>query len=323
MIVRVAAPGAGLLPFPTFPEPALASPLPVCPFCKGAIAADVLRFGGNCPHCMLEIPGEEAPTDPGLQARLKKEQEDKVRLAAAKKKSQRLGALAALAAVLLVGGGTFAWREYQASLTYDMDDYFEFPLEDLSAAAPEAPPPEPTPEAGQGGRTGQGGRRSAVGSGSVAFADPPSNPEGGPKSATGGRSTQDIRPDGVSAGTGSDISLGGGMIRVEQVGSDVVLTDDQQIFDMAKRVIAASSPQLTSCYNQRLKQVESLKGAWEVSLVITRDGTTKNVKAVGVNGADGDLEGCIVRAVSAWKFQRIVKDIPVKKVYRFGASSWG
>ena len=42
-----------------------------CPFCKGGISADVVQFGGNCPHCLLEIPGEEAPTDPGLVARQK------------------------------------------------------------------------------------------------------------------------------------------------------------------------------------------------------------------------------------------------------------
>ena len=36
--------------------------------------ADLLVFGGACPHCLIDIPGEEAPTDPGEE--LKKKQEE-------------------------------------------------------------------------------------------------------------------------------------------------------------------------------------------------------------------------------------------------------
>ena len=44
-----------------------------CPFCKGEVDDDVLTFGGRCPSCLIEIPGDEAPTDPGAEARAAQE----------------------------------------------------------------------------------------------------------------------------------------------------------------------------------------------------------------------------------------------------------
>ena len=41
------------------------SDLAACPFCGRDVDADLVTYGGKCPHCFGEIPGEEAPTDPG------------------------------------------------------------------------------------------------------------------------------------------------------------------------------------------------------------------------------------------------------------------
>ncbi|MES2644225.1 MAG: protein kinase [Myxococcota bacterium] len=100
------------------------------------------------------------------------------------------------------------------------------------------------------------------------------------------------------------------------------LTDNDEIIAMAKAVINASSPQLQGCYNERLKQVEGLKGAWEVSFTIAKDGATTSVHVSGVNGSDAELEACMARQVTAWQFQPIVKAQPIKKTYRFGGGSW-
>jgi Kef-type K+ transport system membrane component KefB len=58
-------------------------------------------YGGPCPHCILEIPGEEAPTDPGLAKRQAAQQ-------AARAEAERAGrtrnvALASLGALLVTG----------------------------------------------------------------------------------------------------------------------------------------------------------------------------------------------------------------------------
>lgn len=36
-----------------------------CPFCKAQIDEEILLYGGTCPTCLIEIPGEESATDPG------------------------------------------------------------------------------------------------------------------------------------------------------------------------------------------------------------------------------------------------------------------
>ena len=36
-----------------------------CPFCSRPVNVEMTLYGGRCPHCFGEIPGEESPTDPG------------------------------------------------------------------------------------------------------------------------------------------------------------------------------------------------------------------------------------------------------------------
>lgn len=312
-------------PLPPLLEQVLAPSSPVCPFCKGAVAADTLRFGGNCPHCMLEIPGEEAPTDPGLQARQRQEEEAKVRLAAQKKKNRAVGLVAVLALVVVAGGGAYAWQAQQAAMTYTMEDYYELELEDMSGppaqqAAGADPATPATPGTNAPAKVASNGRKPA--------GQPQGASQGSEAGVLGTKRASDAGPEGDAAlATGPSTalpssSLGASAIKVSQVGTDVVLKDDQQIYDMAKRVINVSNGQVQNCYNQRLKAVPTLQGAWDVSFVIAKDGGVKSVKASPVNEKDAELEECIVRAVGSWKFQRISRDQPIKKTYRFGASGW-
>ena len=40
-----------------------------CPFCGSEVGEDLLINGGHCPQCLIEIPGEDTPTDPGEAAK--------------------------------------------------------------------------------------------------------------------------------------------------------------------------------------------------------------------------------------------------------------
>ena len=51
-----------------------------CPFCGGEISEAMALDGGTCPHCFGEIPGEDAPTNPG---------DDLLQAIAAKDESER------------------------------------------------------------------------------------------------------------------------------------------------------------------------------------------------------------------------------------------
>ena len=59
-------------------------------------------YGGPCPKCFAEIPGEEAPTDPGAEARAIQERKD--RRGATIRAFVGLAAMAAVAIGLLVLG---------------------------------------------------------------------------------------------------------------------------------------------------------------------------------------------------------------------------
>jgi hypothetical protein len=101
----------------------VANPASACPYCRGAIDQELARFGGPCPHCMLEVPGEEAPTDPGLALKQKLEHESRAREASERARGQRiavgsmvlLAGLAVFAIWAVVGGGadTLAISYYQ------------------------------------------------------------------------------------------------------------------------------------------------------------------------------------------------------------------
>lgn len=70
-----------------------------CPFCRESVDADVLVNGGRCPSCLIEIPGEEAATDPGEDALARQAAETE----AARRSPLPMVAAAALA--LVVAGG--------------------------------------------------------------------------------------------------------------------------------------------------------------------------------------------------------------------------
>lgn len=284
---------------------------PHCPFCRGAISLDLAQYGGNCPHCMLEVPGDEAPTDPGAALRQKQAEARRVAEAAeARKRRVRLGVLA-LGLVIL--GGIFVWRfqAWRASHTYAEVQYFELPLEDI-AAAPVEPPPEAAPAAGgpSGGTRTAGGRSSGGSSGAIVRAS------GGTAVTTSG--TEDAAPVGLAVTTGA-VSLGGGG-EVSIVKTDEVLTDEREILEMIKRVVYGSSPQLEACYQQRLKQAPDLAGVWEVSFVVTRSGIPASVGIKPRNRPDSELEACLRSAVSSWRFLKINADRPVSRPYRFGST---
>lgn len=289
---------------------------PHCPFCRGAISLDLAQYGGNCPHCMLEVPGDEAPTDPGAVLRQKQAEERMVAEAAeARKRRVRLGVLAVVLVALagVVGWQYQAWR---ARHTYEVVQYFELPLEDIAAApAPVAPPPEAVVAASggtSGGARPSGGRPSGGSSGATA---PPS---GGTAVAASGAGTEDAAPVGLAVTTGA-VSLGSGG-DVPIVKTDEVLTDEREILEMIKRVVYGSSPQLEACYQQRLKQAPDLAGVWEVSFVVTRSGIPASVGVKPRNRPDGELEACLRNAVSSWRFLKINADKPISRPYRFGST---
>ncbi len=300
-----------------------AKPAPVCPFCKGVVPPDLARAGGNCPHCMLEIPGEEAPTDPGLEMRKKHEAEA---AKVAKVQKRRRGLLTGVLLVSLVAAAGLGYREMQRQeeeLVYDIDEPY---VPAASGGAAKAQPQAPEVVASKGGSRTVRPR----GTNPEEAALPAAAVEGGgntpakpvvryvPSGGAGGGGAGGDMAVGVDGGGQGGVAIGKVDIGVSRVATDV-LKDEEAIFSMAKEVISAYSPQVETCVQQRLRVDESFKGDFKVSFTIQPAGTVKKVKVEPLAHSDAEVEACIGRVVGAWTFGKIAKDFPVKKTFRYAA----
>lgn len=298
----------------------------VCPFCKGAISHDLERYGGSCPHCLLEIPGDDAPTDPGLAARQKQEEEDAKAAAERAKRNRMVMALASLVVVLLVGGGVYQYLAWQEKIAYEAQEYFQLPLEDLTLpeaqVASATPPPaengQKTPPAGKPGELVKVENNTpkpiANGTGPNGGQNTP-KPQGTPKpEAVASATPTSSGPNFSGIGT-SNTSL--------TLNAGDVLSDDAQIKAMVAYVTKTYGAQVRTCYEQRAKQIPDLKGVWSISFTIKPDGTTSGVRVAASGGAgDSELEACLQRNAATWKFQRMTKEFKVTRSYRLGPSGW-
>ncbi len=275
---------------------------------------------------MLEIPGEEAPTDPGLEARMRQVAEDARHHQRARSRARILAGLAVC--TLAVAGGAGWWRMQQEAeaLVYELDDVYMAPRDGMIAAVekpatgpgvasvpgkgvqsvkrpPKSVPGIAVPEGGDPYRTvAEGGTR--VGPASVKYIE--------------GTPNDDIKV-GLGAGGATVSPLGGVDIKIDRLGSGVLQTDEE-ILKMAKAVTGAYAPQIETCVQQKLKVDESFGGGWRVNFTIGTEGTVKGLKIAALNAPDAELESCMQRAIGSWKFERIAHEFKVAKNYRFSPS---
>ncbi len=300
---------------------------PACPYCKGTIAADLLRAGGNCPHCMLEIPGEEAPTDPGLE---QKKKIAEVNLALERRRKRNRRALLALLVVLLVvasGVGYQQMKAAEAELVYELEDVYMAPREGMiTVRSTPAGTTPPTPTAVSGGGT------KPVRPRDLGLPDPgkvsdiqTAGVQAGSADATvkfvpSGSGTADATV-GASGGGPGRSSLGEVAIAVKRTNT-LVLESDEEILAMAKEVTSAYAPQIETCVAARLKADPTFQGAWKVNFTIMPDGTVGKLSAKALEAADSEVEACIKRKIATWGFQKISHEFKVGKTYRFSGSDW-
>jgi len=296
-----------------------------CPFCHAEISEDLIRFGGTCPQCLGDIPGEETPTDPGAEARAAHEAADRQvlgrrRAVAALLVAPVVGGLIGLAVYMVVAPHPVAEMLDFDDATYEMDQYpFVAYVEPDQGSAMAGDPSSSNSKP----RTIHDLQVGNVGEGSSAPHD-----LGGAGEAEVGPATTRTRPDrddgmaqvddseseGLQSGAiqfGIDV----GVSRRGQKG--VRLTDDSSIIEMIKAVMSAELPRLKSCYEQQLKVNEELSGRWMLTLVVDRQGDPKDVAVHGQGVSDPVMESCIVEKVRRWEFQPIRADQPVQKTLTF------
>jgi TonB family protein len=308
---------------------AVKSSAPTCPFCHNQVSGELIAYGGQCPFCFGEIPGEETPTDPGEE---KKAQHDKEFHKEAKKVRSRPIVPVVLALLIVV---VIVFTAVKVALTpaptmptLNLDDEtFDYSTGALAYVEPEVKPEpgkKPTnpgkpakPDPGSFSAGKIDGGTSNVGSSIKTgpdAADPgttirktgTSDP-GGMQSMSSGSSSTGPSTSGLDL----DVKVG----RTFQAG--VTLTDDNQIVDMAKRVVKESQPRMRPCVERKMKLDPDFHGKWDLKFTVNTKGQVTEARLEGAQ-SDPEFEQCLLGYVRGWQFQPISKELPINKPLTFG-----
>lgn len=261
-----------------------------CPFCGGDVSDDTLMYGGSCPKCFGEIPGEEAATDPGAVVKAAQDRSDNRRVAV-KTVIPLLLAVPVLGALFVFAVGIVWWNRDPVVEPMIFDDVEEFDYAIVTA-------PEPEPE-----RVESGGRKVAA----------------VPRPGTGTAPKQKVDSMGIPI---IDASKAVGGLSFEGIGvsasrSGETLTDESAIRTMIQQNMRKYGRQLKLCYDKRLKMRTDLEGRWRMNFDLQTSGYPSNVRFTGINMKDAEMEACMASTVKRWRFSKITRAQPVQKNWRF------
>lgn len=305
-----------------------------CPFCAREVDEDLLTFGGPCPNCFGDIPGEEAATDPGEEVKARQAAQDRRRSAF----KALLPVLLALPILFGLGLGAIWYsvlRPEPEIVVMDFDEFEDYPMPEFVARAPSGddsddgvasagsvagtPAPAKTLDASKFttktelGSDEVGGTADALaGQAAAATATTTQGTRSGTAEVADGPSLGGSTASASSQQAGLDFGL-----EVNTARRGAVLEDPDAIRKMIGQRMASQAPRLNRCYENQLKSNESLQGRWRVSFTVTSDGTVSGVGAEGLNESVGAFESCLSNEVARWKFQRIIRDQPVRKTFTF------
>ncbi len=272
---------------------------------------------------MLEIPGEEAPTDPGLE---QKQKLAAVHIAQERRRRARSRVVGALAAAALAALGAVGYWQVQLAeeeLVYELDDVYMAPRDGLIASQER---PVSAPGAVQPPTKKPGLRRDP---GLPSVGNIPSLPSGARTADAPDATTVTYTPGGprtdatvaTTTGGAGTSTLGSVDIKVNR-SNTIVLEDDEEIRAMAKEVSGAYAPQIETCVAARLKADSSFKGSWKVTFKIMPDGTVGKISTKALEAQDDAVDACIRRQVGGWRFQKISHEFTVAKTWRFSGQEW-
>lgn len=304
-----------------------------CPFCGSEVDGDLLVFGGTCPKCFGEIPGEEAPTDPGEERRKAQEKQDRAGIR--RRTIVRISLSVALFFATILAVLSFILRPEPVLPVIDFDKAMvEQPTTLVAWAGPEEAAPA---EAAKTPRNGM--KRPAKAENlptgpkvgpeedvdlSAYLAQNNTLGAGGPRGPRAG-STEALPEDVDAALSGGSVSLktgpvaiGGVQVQVNKTWSaGQRITNDAEIFAHVKTIMDVEAPKLTQCYQQALKMNEALEGKWRIDFVVDRDSGVKGVGVTGLDMQDAGFETCVAEKISRWQFNPLRADQPVRKTLTF------
>jgi len=319
-----------------------------CPFCKESVDEAILEYGGRCPSCLIEIPGEDAPTDPGEVAKAAQEAEE-----AAAASVPRLPLIAGIVGIVVLLGGSGI-----AMLTPDEgEDLTEIPTGaeaykrvsssffsiDLDDDDEEADGEEPPKKVASTKKTPKsGGTATNAGRKSVVAAVPPELPDDDldavanvdledagsaveePELQAPAGTVNDPAQAGI--GVGSITRQAGGRSMDPSIGSSPRIRGPKameycgdQIRDVAKAQMKQLGGQFSSCVDRVLKRDESFSSAVKVLIAVEKDGRIAAIDLRPSNTDDAEFLGCLEKTIKKTPFPRFCDGVDLAKTYYFGS----
>ncbi len=132
------------------------------------------------------------------------------------------------------------------------------------------------------------------------------------------RSGPSVGSGGAPSGDPLDAFAVGGGGPAQKGVQGIVKCGPGEIYEAVRSVMRVNSNQLNHCYQTAIKANEGLRGTWDASFVVQKDGTTAAVKAKGAGVSDPGLEACIVRQIERWSFPQLCEATPIETPLRFG-----
>jgi len=291
-----------------------------CPFCDAEVSEELIRFGGACPTCFNAIPGEEAPTDPGISTATV------TSAGPASSENSKFPLIPALlAGLLVVAFGLFflvnvdpdpveavvvteadAALEAQASIieenTRALAENEEAEAE--AEAAAEAELLEEQARLAQQAALEAAARQTAAAQAAEAASGPTDYVDRTPEASVVGFITE-TTPDDSYRDPSTYISRS----------EPSVVTGASAIRRAIRGVISDNSGAAEFCYTQQNDR--SLGGTWSVSFIVNEDGSTGEITVTGQGVSNEGLERCLRGKVHRWVFPAIAESTPYSKDYNF------
>lgn len=275
--------------------------MPTCPFCSIEISEDLSLYGGHCTGCLIEIPGEEAVTDPGVAATGAHAPVPKTR--------RRPIVISFILGLLVVGAGWMSMQEDTSTGTgtfrrsklavplsaHEDQQHVEEPAASPKAAAKPQVQKKTRPTT-----------RAAAANKRVAR---PSVAETTDSSTSG---------PGLGSAPTDLFSTIGAAPRSRGGPKGIVLEDAVKIEEMVSRVLTRGRREVEKCFDAARQVNPGATGGWYVGFTVTTEGKPVGVGIEPLGAGNASVESCIQTSVGGWRFQRMNEAVQVSDTYRLG-----
>jgi outer membrane biosynthesis protein TonB len=97
------------------------------------------------------------------------------------------------------------------------------------------------------------------------------------------------------------------------------LSNPDEIAEAITHTLRANSGRFEQCYNQRLKELEGLRGSWMVSFTVQSSGAPTSIRVRALTVRDKTLEECLKRQMTDLHFPKINEASAFARKYHFGS----